>query len=333
MSDDGTASAAATATALQDEPARERGASVAAAAVDGGPHAPGEGREREDVGAQERRGPRRRPAGAAPPERTSMGSRLSTKPSPSARNRPRPAGAGCGTAPCSTRPAAWTAARKNTKLESTPASASGSVPRRAASASGERERDRAARPAPAAGPGWRAATRATSVRAAGPGSAAAARRRGSRRGRRRSAAARASRTGRRRWRRPRAAAAAGRRVGVGHAAHAGRRRPRRRRAAEQQQDGRASSQARPRARGALQQARSSSRQRRRTRAISRSTKGPPARTSARHELEEDVLQGRVAAHLALRADLVQRALGDDAAAVDDRDLVAQALHHVEHVAR
>ncbi len=55
------------------------------------------------------------------------------------------------------------------------------------------------------------------------------------------------------------------------------------------------------------------------------------RTSACDELQEDVLQASRPAHLALGPDLVERALGHDAPAVDHRHLVAQPLHHVEHV--
>jgi hypothetical protein len=55
------------------------------------------------------------------------------------------------------------------------------------------------------------------------------------------------------------------------------------------------------------------------------------RTSAETSIEEHVLEARVPPHLALRADLVEAALGDDAAVIDDRHLVAQALRHVQHV--
>src|SRR6266571_2735753 len=85
----------------------------------------------------------------------------------------------------------------------------------------------------------------------------------------------------------------------------------------------------------------SMRQRRPTSAIKRSTPASlgslsdPRQVLApdvrRDQLQEDVLQARVLADLPLGPDVVDRPLGHDPPPVDDRHLVAEPLHHVEHV--
>src|SRR6266545_2093229 len=102
------------------------------------------------------------------------------------------------------------------------------------------------------------------------------------------------------------------------------------------------SRARPNMRSrAPKSARRSMRQRRPTSAIRRSTpaslgsRSDPRQVLApdvrRDQLQEHVLQARVLADFPLGPDIVDRPLGHDPPPVDHRHLVAEPLHHVEHV--
>src|SRR6266545_2635032 len=276
-------------------------------------------------------------AARPPPAMKKTGSRLSRKPRPRLRKRRRSWARRLRASARKTRPATWVAARVKAKARATPAAASGS----------------------SNGPETRAAARArrSGSLASTSGSARFARSDEARRvgrdtgkWRRRdrswvSLKARPARSGESAQNTPTRVAAAERRGRTHSGCALARACTPRKVTAAARSEPRArvgTSRARPNMRSrAPKSARRSMRQRRPTSAIRRSTpaslgsRSDPRQVLApdvrRDQLQEHVLQARVLADFPLGPDIVDRPLGHDPPPVDHRHLVAEPLHHVEHV--